>query len=67
MRSLFRARVVLFVSVLLVGLASKSRATFEEDEDGEVKKAAPTRILFVGDVMLDGGPGNVVASGKDPF
>ena len=67
MRSLFRARIVLFVSVLLVGLASKSRATFEEDEDGEVKKAAPTRILFVGDVMLDGGPGNVVASGKDPF
>ena len=25
------------------------------------------RILFVGDIMLDGGPGHLVANGKDPF
>jgi sulfatase modifying factor 1 len=24
-------------------------------------------LIFVGDIMLDGGPGHVVASGKDPF
>ena len=29
--------------------------------DGTVK------ILFAGDIMLDGGPGNFVANGKDPF
>jgi poly-gamma-glutamate capsule biosynthesis protein CapA/YwtB (metallophosphatase superfamily) len=46
---------------------------------GQVDAHAPTKepsdqiqreaikILFVGDVMLDGGPGHVVASGKDPF
>jgi poly-gamma-glutamate synthesis protein (capsule biosynthesis protein) len=26
-----------------------------------------TKILFVGDVMLDNGPGHVIASGRDPF
>lgn len=25
------------------------------------------KILFAGDIMLDGGPGNYVANGKDPF
>ncbi len=25
------------------------------------------KILFAGDIMLDGGPGNFVANGKDPF
>jgi hypothetical protein len=32
-----------------------------EAEDREL------RIVFVGDVMLDGGPGHKVASGSDPF
>ena len=25
------------------------------------------RVVFVGDVMLDGGPGHIVTSGGDPF
>ena len=29
--------------------------------------AGSVSILFVGDIMLDGGPGHVIASGKDPF
>lgn len=28
---------------------------------------APLRIVFVGDIMLDGGPGHLVSIGKDPF
>ena len=29
--------------------------------------AEPVRLVFAGDVMLDDGPGQVVASGRDPF
>ncbi len=29
--------------------------------------AAPVRIVFVGDIMLDGGPGHIVTNGGDPF
>lgn len=40
----------------------------EKDGFAEKDKAAePVRILFAGDVMLDGGPGNTVAAGRDPF
>ena len=28
---------------------------------------APVRIVFVGDIMLDGGPGHIVTNGGDPF
>ncbi|MEQ1826243.1 MAG: CapA family protein [Pirellula sp.] len=35
--------------------------TYPPDQPETVK------LLFVGDVMLDGGPGHVIASGKDPF
>ncbi|MGC4068252.1 MAG: CapA family protein [Polyangiaceae bacterium] len=30
-------------------------------------RANPLRIAFVGDVMLDGGPGHLVTNGRDPF
>ncbi len=30
-------------------------------------QAEPVRLIFVGDVMLDDGPGRVIASGRDPF
>jgi formylglycine-generating enzyme len=30
-------------------------------------KDRPIRLLFVGDIMLDGGPGHAIASGIDPF
>ena len=32
-----------------------------------VVQAAPLRLVFVGDVMLDDGPGRVIASGRDPL
>ncbi len=31
------------------------------------KPSENLRILFAGDIMLDNGPGNVIANGKDPF
>jgi poly-gamma-glutamate synthesis protein (capsule biosynthesis protein) len=30
-------------------------------------RAEPVRLLFVGDIMLDDGPGRVVAAGRDPL
>ena len=29
--------------------------------------AAGMSIVFVGDIMLDGGPGHAISSGRDPF
>lgn len=31
------------------------------------ERKQPLRLLFVGDIMLDQGPGNAVANGEDPF
>lgn len=46
--------------LLLVGLAlSMSRTARAEDP--------PVRIVFAGDIMLDGGPGHLVTNGGDPF
>jgi formylglycine-generating enzyme required for sulfatase activity len=36
-------------------------------EAQEQNKQLPLRLLFVGDIMLDQGPGNAVANGFDPF
>jgi poly-gamma-glutamate synthesis protein (capsule biosynthesis protein) len=33
----------------------------------EFEKTQPIDLLFVGDIMLDNGPGNAVANGTDPF
>ncbi|MFZ4536404.1 CapA family protein [Propionivibrio sp.] len=30
-------------------------------------QADPVRLVFVGDILLDDGPGQVIASGRDPF
>ena len=51
------------VSILAgaVALAFHVAVPSAQAEDGTV------RIAFVGDVMLDGGPGHVVTSGGDPF
>lgn len=40
------------------------------DEPVLVRKASPpgvVSVVFVGDVMLDNGPGHAIASGRDPF
>lgn len=31
------------------------------------QESQPIRLLFVGDIMLDNGPGNAIANGTDPF
>jgi formylglycine-generating enzyme required for sulfatase activity len=36
-------------------------------EISEYQKSQPIRLLFVGDIMLDNGPGNAIANGLDPF
>ena len=33
----------------------------------EFEKSQPIRLLFVGDIMLDNGPGNAIGNGVDPF
>jgi len=40
------------------------------DDPARVRKTSPpgtVSVVFVGDVMLDNGPGNVVTAGRDPF
>jgi poly-gamma-glutamate synthesis protein (capsule biosynthesis protein) len=43
-----------FLAILLMSLAA-------------LAQAEPVRLVFVGDVMLDDGPGRVVAAGRDPL
>lgn len=45
-------RTVLSILLLLAALAAR---------------AEPLRLVFVGDIMLDDGPGRVVAEGRDPL
>jgi poly-gamma-glutamate synthesis protein (capsule biosynthesis protein) len=59
-RSVFRA--LAFAAVLAVhGISVTAADDAATGRDGEV------RIVFVGDIMLDGGPGHLVSLGKDPF
>ena len=57
------------IAAVLLAVASGS-VVFSADEPARVRKASPpgvVSVVFVGDVMLDNGPGNVVAAGRDPF
>ena len=60
----FRHAHLLFV-VLSLALGLVSPRTSRRQESPKPTEAV--RILFAGDIMLDNGPGNVVANGKDPF
>jgi len=58
---------------LMVGfacLAASTAGLVRAEEAPPVRKASPpgrVSLAFVGDVMLDNGPGHAVASGRDPF
>ena len=57
------------IAAVLFAVVSGSVVT-SADEPARVRKPAPSgtvSVVFVGDVMLDNGPGNVVAAGRDPF
>jgi poly-gamma-glutamate synthesis protein (capsule biosynthesis protein) len=61
----WRCATVLVVAVALVGVGS-ARA---KDEEVTRRESPPgsVAVVFVGDVMLDNGPGHAIASGRDPF
>lgn len=50
-----------------VNLGFRVVAELNALELAEHARTFPISILFVGDIMLDGGPGNYVANGRDPF
>jgi poly-gamma-glutamate capsule biosynthesis protein CapA/YwtB (metallophosphatase superfamily) len=59
-----RTPVIAFVATLAcVG------ATFGEEKERARRESPPgsVAVAFVGDVMLDNGPGHAIASGRDPF
>ncbi|MFM9058040.1 MAG: CapA family protein [Planctomycetaceae bacterium] len=59
--------VALAVVVMAVGSA---RAEGKNEVEVARRRASPAGVVsvaFVGDIMLDNGPGNVVAAGRDPF
>lgn len=61
--SLRRAPHQMFANLLAFGLLTFLPLMAQE----LTKPTESIRILFAGDIMLDNGPGNVVANGKDPF
>lgn len=50
-----------------VNLGFRIVAELGQSEIANIENAKPIQILFVGDVMLDNGPGHWIANGKDPF
>jgi poly-gamma-glutamate synthesis protein (capsule biosynthesis protein) len=55
-----------FLAVVLGFLAPllSANAMLADENSSEAK---PLKIVFVGDVMLDGGPGHIIGNGGDPF
>lgn len=50
-----------------VNLGFRIVAELSSMEVAEHHRRQAVRVLFVGDIMLDNGPGHQIASGKDPF
>jgi formylglycine-generating enzyme len=50
-----------------VNLGFRVVAELNSWEIAEHVKQQPVSLLFVGDIMLDGGPGHHIANGRDPF
>lgn len=61
-----RHNPLFFASVVLLGMMSAAA----DEAAGPARKASPAgtaSVVFVGDIMLDNGPGHAIASGRDPF
>jgi poly-gamma-glutamate synthesis protein (capsule biosynthesis protein) len=66
----FRRRIFTRDSLWLLGLCLWAAIAYPVDANDASKpspRAAGMSIVFVGDIMLDGGPGHAVSSGHDPF
>jgi poly-gamma-glutamate capsule biosynthesis protein CapA/YwtB (metallophosphatase superfamily) len=57
MRGLLHRFILSFIMLISWAI---SKPCYSED-------ASPIRILFVGDIMLDNGPGHLISNGVDPF
>jgi poly-gamma-glutamate synthesis protein (capsule biosynthesis protein) len=57
------------VLLTALGLARPAAAQGEKaaDQSGKDRGRGAVRIVFSGDVMLDGGPGHALSHGEDPF
>ena len=60
-RGAYRWALPILLLTLALGPVASARAQADKGQDGTV------RIVFGGDVMLDGGPGHALANGEDPF
>jgi poly-gamma-glutamate synthesis protein (capsule biosynthesis protein) len=58
---------VLMVVIATVGWNSLAAADAKKDSAAGKDNENTVRVVFVGDVMLDGGPGHAVSFGEDPF
>jgi poly-gamma-glutamate synthesis protein (capsule biosynthesis protein) len=64
-----RLATVVTMALSLVA-AGSSRAEEKRDVEAPRRRASPAgvvSVVFVGDIMLDNGPGNLVTAGRDPF
>ena len=55
------------VDTRCVNLGFRVVAEMTPWEIQKYERNRPIRLLFVGDIMLDGGPGNAIGAGIDPF
>jgi poly-gamma-glutamate synthesis protein (capsule biosynthesis protein) len=60
-------RPVILTVIATIALVSAARADEPAAPPRKASPAGTASIVFVGDVMLDNGPGHAVASGADPF
>ena len=65
-RQLYHRFSLCFLAAISCMLFSSETARTVAADDVQSQEK-PLKIVFVGDVMLDGGPGHVVGNGGDPF
>jgi poly-gamma-glutamate synthesis protein (capsule biosynthesis protein) len=58
-------RLLRLLGLFVCGLIADTGAA--DDAERPSPSAAGMSIVFVGDIMLDGGPGHAITSGRDPF
>ncbi|MDQ5903199.1 MAG: hypothetical protein QG672_788 [Pseudomonadota bacterium] len=64
-----RWRLLLLAALMLPSLAASANDSVAQTAAVNMSRGAVpiVRLLFVGDIMLDDGPGRAIAAGRDPF
>ncbi len=61
------SRYALLLAILTLAAGPLGVAAARAESPGQQARDGRVRIVFAGDVMLDGGPGHALSHGEDPF